>query len=75
MSSTPLSRQRSSTHTKLDAWLVLRPSSDGRWSPGQNGAGARIGGRFRDQLAGVAGRAVDEDGSAYAAKPPRPSVE
>ena len=44
-------------------------------SPGQNRARARVGGRFRDQLAGVPGRPVDEDGSVQAAEEVRPSFE
>jgi hypothetical protein len=55
-----------------EAYFAL---SDCRRSPGQNGACARIGGRFRDQLAGVPSRPVDEHGSAHVAKPPRPSGE
>jgi hypothetical protein len=44
-------------------------------APGQNRACARVGGRFRDQLAGVPGRPVDEDGSVQAAEEVRPSFE
>ena len=41
-------------------------------APRQNGACALIGRRFRDQLAGVTGRPVDQDRSIQVAEPPRP---
>ena len=45
-------------------------------TPGGRAArSARIGGGFRDQLAGARSRPVNEDGSTCVAKPPRRSVE